>query len=130
MGPLYCPCNAPIPHRPWSNPPNHQESINVRIWLDSWRLEFFFNPFLMFYDSITKRYETGKTELRIFALFGWIRPESPRHCVRFTTRYHIVKRAVIGSKGGWKLCTIIFKLLGVHDWSIIKLGNILYLLDG
>ena len=40
-----------------------------------------------------------------------------------------VKRAAIGSKGGWKLSTI-FLSCKVFDWSIIKLGNILYLLDG
>ena len=42
----------------------------------------------------------------------------------------IVKRAVIGSKGGWKLSTIFLSCKVFHDWSIIKLGNILYLLDG
>ena len=41
-----------------------------------------------------------------------------------------VKRAVIGSKGGWKLSTIFLSYKVFHDWSIIKLGNILYLLDG
>ena len=41
-----------------------------------------------------------------------------------------VKRAVIGSKGGWKLSTIFLRCKVFHDWSIIKLGNILYLLDG
>ena len=41
-----------------------------------------------------------------------------------------VKRDVIGSKGGWKLSTIFFSCKVFHDWSIIKLGNILYLLDG
>ena len=40
-----------------------------------------------------------------------------------------VKRAVIGSKGGWKLSTIFLSCKVFHDWSIIKLGNILYLLD-
>ena len=42
----------------------------------------------------------------------------------------IVKKAVIGSKGGWKLSTIFLSCKVFHDWSIIKLGNILYLLDG
>ena len=42
----------------------------------------------------------------------------------------IVKRAVIGSKGGWKLSTIFLSCKVFHDWSIIKLGNILFLLDG
>ena len=51
----------------------------------------------------------------------------------------IVKRTMIGSKGGWigskgrwKLSTIIYSISckGFHDWSIIKIGNILYLLDG
>ena len=42
----------------------------------------------------------------------------------------IVKRAVIGSKGGWKLSTIFLSCEVLHDWSIIKLGNIMYLLDG
>ena len=42
----------------------------------------------------------------------------------------IVKRAVTGSKGGWKLSTIFLSCKAFHDWSIIKLGNILYLLDG
>ena len=41
-----------------------------------------------------------------------------------------VKRAVIGSKGGLKLSTIILSCKVFHDWSIIKLGIILYLLDG
>ena len=41
-----------------------------------------------------------------------------------------VKRAVIGSRGGWKLSTIFLSCMVFHDWSIIKLGNILYLLDG
>ena len=40
-----------------------------------------------------------------------------------------VKRAVYGSKGGWKLSTIFLSCMVFHDWSIIKLGNILYLLD-
>ena len=30
-------------------------------------------------------YETGKKQLRMFARFGWIRPESPRYCAKFTT---------------------------------------------
>ena len=37
---------------------------------------------------------------------------------------------VIGSKGGWKLSTIFLSCKVFDDWSIIKLGNILYLLDG
>ena len=41
-----------------------------------------------------------------------------------------VKRAVIGSKGGWKLSTICLSCTVFYDWSIIKLGNRLYLLDG
>ena len=41
-----------------------------------------------------------------------------------------VKRAVIGLKGGWKLGTIYTSCKVFHDWSIIKLGNILYLSDG
>ena len=46
------------------------------------------------------------------------------------TGYLIVKRAVIGSKGGWKLSTIFLSCKVFHDWSIIKLGNMLYLLEG
>ena len=42
----------------------------------------------------------------------------------------IIKRAVIGSKGAWKLTTIFLSCKVFHDWSIIKLGNILYLFDG
>ena len=42
----------------------------------------------------------------------------------------IVKRAVIGSKSVWKLSTIFLSCKVFHDWSIIKLGNVLYLLDG
>ena len=49
------------------------------------------------------------------------------HLVKVTV---IVKRAVIGSKGGWNLSTILLSCKVCHDWSIIKLGNILYLLDG
>ena len=41
-----------------------------------------------------------------------------------------VKRAVYGSKGRWKLSTIFLSCMVFHDWSIIKLGNILHLLDG
>ena len=41
-----------------------------------------------------------------------------------------VKSAVTGSKGGWKLSTIFLSCKVFHDWSIIKLGNILHLLDG
>ena len=40
------------------------------------------------------------------------------------------KRAVIGSKGGWKLSTIFLSCEVFHDWTIIKVGNISYLLDG
>ena len=40
----------------------------------------------------------------------------------------IVKRSVIGSKGG-QVSTIFLSCKVFHDWSIIKLGNILYLLD-
>ena len=42
----------------------------------------------------------------------------------------IVKRAVIGSKCGWKPSTLSLSCKVFQDWSIIKLGNILYLLDG
>ena len=35
-----------------------------------------------------------------------------------------VKRAVIGSKGGWKLSTIFLSCKVFYDWSIIKLGLI------
>ena len=42
----------------------------------------------------------------------------------------IVKRAVIGSEGGWKLSTIFLSCKVFHGWSIINLGYILYLLDG
>ena len=42
----------------------------------------------------------------------------------------IVKRALVGSKGGWKLSTLSLSCKVFHDWSIIKYGNILYLLDG
>ena len=42
----------------------------------------------------------------------------------------IVKRAVIGFKGGWKLSTIFLICKVFHDWSTIKLGIILYLLEG
>ena len=33
----------------------------------------------------------------------------------------IVKRAVIGLKGGWKLSTIFLSCKVFHDWSVIKL---------
>ena len=42
----------------------------------------------------------------------------------------IVKRAEIGSKGGWKLSTIFLSCKVFYDWPIIKLGNVFYLLDG
>ena len=41
----------------------------------------------------------------------------------------IVKRALIGSKGG-SSAQYFLSCKVFHDWSIIKLGNILYLLDG
>ena len=41
-----------------------------------------------------------------------------------------VKRAVVGSKVGLKISTIFLSCKVFHYWSIIKLGNILYLLDG
>ena len=37
---------------------------------------------------------------------------------------------MIGSKGGLKLSTIVLSCKVFHDWSMIKLGNILYLLNG
>ena len=37
---------------------------------------------------------------------------------------------MIGSKGGCKLSTIFLSCKVFHDWLIINLGNILYLLDG
>ena len=49
---------CPIPHSQTTKPPNHQESINVRIRGEL----YFFNPFVMFYDSVIK--------LQIFAGFG------------------------------------------------------------
>ena len=42
----------------------------------------------------------------------------------------IVKRALIGSNVGWMLSTIFLSCKVFHDWSIIKLRNMLYLLDG
>ena len=36
----------------------------------------------------------------------------------------VVKRAVIGSKGGWKLSTIFLSCKVLHDWSIIKLRRV------
>ena len=64
-----------------TNPPNHQESINVRI-----RGELrIFQPIC---DALRFSYETGKKQLRIFAGFGWIRHESPRHCAEFATMYN------------------------------------------
>ena len=48
---------------------------------------------------------------------------------QYVESYYFVKRAVIGSKDGWKLGTIFLSCKVIHDWSIIKLGNILYLLD-
>ena len=44
-------------------------------------------------------------------------------------RLVIVKRAVIGSKGGWKLSRIFLSCKLFHDWSKLKLANVLYLLD-
>ena len=41
----------------------------------------------------------------------------------------VVKRAVIGSKGGWKLSTIFLSYKVLHDWSIIKLRkNIVFII--
>ena len=38
-----------------TNTPNNQESINVRIRLDSWRVVNFSTHSVMFYDSVAKR---------------------------------------------------------------------------
>ena len=54
----------------------------------------------------------------------------PKWVMSLGHRPVIVKRAVIGSKGGWKLSTIFLSCKVFHDWSIIKLRNLLYLLDG
>ena len=43
------------------------------------------------------------------------------HFVLDVHRPVVVKRAVIGSKGGWKLSTIFLSCKVLHDWSIIKL---------
>ena len=49
--------NAPIPHR------KHQESINVSIRPDSWRIVKFSTHSVMFYDSVTQKVETA-TDIR------------------------------------------------------------------
>ena len=46
-------------------------------------------------------------------------------CMVKAHRPVIVKRAVVGSKGGWKLSTI-FKLRVFHDLSIIKLREMYF----
>ena len=50
----------------------------------------------VFHDVLRFRYETGKKQLRIFAGFGWIRPEFPRYCAEFTTMCNNI----------WVRCTI------------------------
>ena len=64
-----------------TNPPNHKESINVRIRGEL----YFFQPIR---DVLQFSHETGKKQLRIFVGFGWIRPESPRYCAEFTTMFN------------------------------------------
>ena len=51
-------------------PPNHQESINVRI-RGEW---YIFQPIR---DVLRVNSEAVKKQLRSFVEFGWIRPESP-----------------------------------------------------
>ena len=43
----------------------------------------------MFYDSVN---ETGKKQIRMFAGFGWIRPESPRYCADLLTMCTYVEK--------------------------------------
>ena len=74
---------------------NHQESINVWIRLDSWRIVNFSTHSLMFYDSSTKK---GKKQLRIFAGFGWIRSESPRNCAKFTAMCNNILDKLVKNK--------------------------------
>ena len=82
---------------------------------------------------------THRNHIRTFQSFLVtlkIRSRSPKSKNLFPFYQHcshrpvIVKRVVFGSKGGWKLSTIFLSCNVFHDLSIIKLGSILYLLDG
>ena len=60
--------------RPYStqttNPPNHQELINVRILLDSWRIVKCSTHSVIFYDSDTKQVRNSYEYSRDSAGFG------------------------------------------------------------
>ena len=71
-----------------------------------------------------------KHELRDCVVVHFSAQENFRMTGDLGHRPVIVKRAEIGSKFGWKLSSIFLSCKVFHDWSIIKLGNILYLLDG
>ena len=72
----------------------------------------------------TERKATG---LFVLASFLFATMTSYQYCFQILDhRPVIVKRAVIGPKGGWKLSTIFLSCKVFHDWSIIKLGNILF----
>ena len=52
-------------------------------------------------------------------LYGYL--SQAKLVCQFGHRPVIVKMALIGSKGGWKLSTIFLSCKVFHDWSIIKL---------
>ena len=67
-----------------TNPPNHQESINVMIQLDLWRTVKFLTLSVMSYYSDTKQVRNSYEYSR--------RAESPRYCAEFTMRYNNIFR--------------------------------------
>ena len=82
--------------------------------------------FAQFVKKRAKRYFLGDLE-------PWI---TPVHIEKYARRRGVkghrpvlVKRTVIGSKGGWKLSTIFLSCKVFHNWSIIKQQKYMHLLD-
>ena len=59
----------------------------------------------------------------------WLTTSKTSHTCNCKKGSDWLKRWVEVGGGGWKLSTIFLSCKVFHDWSIIKLGNILYLLD-
>ena len=70
-----------------TNPPNHQESINVRIRLESWRIVNFSTYSVIFYDSDTKQVRNSYEYPRDSAGFGLSRHDTVPSSLRCAITY-------------------------------------------
>ena len=77
----------PIFHTDHESPPNHQESINVRIRLDSWRIVKFSTHSVMFYDSVIKRVRNSYEYSRDLVGFGLSRRDTVPSSLRCAIIY-------------------------------------------